>query len=86
MSEYCIVVLDVSTFFLCLCQGDVGCGKTVVAFLACMEVLGSGYQVCYSNYSFFLSLFYILLLQASTFAYSNLNELGPSVLDLQLYM
>ncbi|GAB2279989.1 hypothetical protein Dimus_014626 [Dionaea muscipula] len=27
-----------------LLQGDVGCGKTVVAFLACMEVLGSGYQ------------------------------------------
>lgn len=26
-------------------QGDVGCGKTVVAFLACMEVIGSGYQV-----------------------------------------
>lgn len=26
-------------------QGDVGCGKTVVAFLACMEVLGSGFQV-----------------------------------------
>lgn len=22
-----------------------GCGKTVVAFLACMEVIGSGYQV-----------------------------------------
>ncbi|KAL0000198.1 hypothetical protein SO802_019800 [Lithocarpus litseifolius] len=27
-----------------LLQGDVGCGKTVVAFLACMEVIGSGYQ------------------------------------------
>ncbi|KAK1281178.1 DEAD-box ATP-dependent RNA helicase 2 [Acorus gramineus] len=27
-----------------LLQGDVGCGKTVVAFLACMEVVGSGYQ------------------------------------------
>lgn len=26
-------------------QGDVGCGKTVVAFLACMEVIGAGYQV-----------------------------------------
>ena len=26
-------------------QGDVGCGKTVVAFLACMEVIGSGFQV-----------------------------------------
>uniref|UniRef100_A0A803N0M4 DNA helicase n=1 Tax=Chenopodium quinoa TaxID=63459 RepID=A0A803N0M4_CHEQI len=28
-------------------QGDVGCGKTVVAFLACMEVIGSGYQAAY---------------------------------------
>ncbi|CAA7022563.1 unnamed protein product [Microthlaspi erraticum] len=27
-----------------LLQGDVGCGKTVVAFLACMEVVASGYQ------------------------------------------
>ncbi|KAL9252860.1 ATP-dependent DNA helicase homolog RECG, chloroplastic-like protein [Drosera capensis] len=30
-----------------LLQGDVGCGKTVVAFLACMEVVGSGYQVAF---------------------------------------
>ncbi|XP_021746795.1 ATP-dependent DNA helicase homolog RECG, chloroplastic-like isoform X2 [Chenopodium quinoa] len=30
-----------------LLQGDVGCGKTVVAFLACMEVIGSGYQAAY---------------------------------------
>ncbi|XP_034683646.1 ATP-dependent DNA helicase homolog RECG, chloroplastic isoform X3 [Vitis riparia] len=28
-------------------QGDVGCGKTVVAFLACMEVIGSGYQAAF---------------------------------------
>lgn len=27
-----------------LLQGDVGCGKTIVAFLACMEVISSGYQ------------------------------------------
>ncbi|KAJ4771107.1 ATP-dependent DNA helicase RecG [Rhynchospora pubera] len=27
-----------------LLQGDVGCGKTIVAFLSCMEVLGSGFQ------------------------------------------
>ncbi|KAL0463478.1 UNVERIFIED_CONTAM: ATP-dependent DNA helicaseRECG, chloroplastic [Sesamum latifolium] len=27
--------------------GDVGCGKTVVAFLACMEVIGSGYQAAF---------------------------------------
>ncbi|KAL8150780.1 hypothetical protein V2J09_020588 [Rumex salicifolius] len=27
-----------------LLQGDVGCGKTIVAFLGCMEVLGLGYQ------------------------------------------
>ncbi|KAG0500229.1 hypothetical protein HPP92_000301 [Vanilla planifolia] len=27
-----------------LLQGDVGCGKTVVAFLACMEVIASGFQ------------------------------------------
>uniref|UniRef100_A0A0D9VK39 Helicase C-terminal domain-containing protein n=1 Tax=Leersia perrieri TaxID=77586 RepID=A0A0D9VK39_9ORYZ len=27
-----------------LLQGDVGCGKTVVAFLACMEVISSGFQ------------------------------------------
>lgn len=26
-------------------QGDVGCGKTIVAFLACMEVIGLGFQV-----------------------------------------
>ncbi|TXG57202.1 hypothetical protein EZV62_018515 [Acer yangbiense] len=30
-----------------LLQGDVGCGKTVVAFLACMEVIGSGYQAAF---------------------------------------
>ncbi|GMH20332.1 hypothetical protein Nepgr_022173 [Nepenthes gracilis] len=30
-----------------LLQGDVGCGKTVVAFLACLEVLGSGYQAAF---------------------------------------
>ncbi|KAK1298199.1 DEAD-box ATP-dependent RNA helicase 2 [Acorus calamus] len=30
-----------------LLQGDVGCGKTVVAFLACMEVVGSGYQAAF---------------------------------------
>ena len=29
----------------CFFQGDVGCGKTIVAFLACMEVISSGYQV-----------------------------------------
>ncbi|OIW01990.1 hypothetical protein TanjilG_14021 [Lupinus angustifolius] len=28
-------------------QGDVGCGKTIVAFLACMEVIGSGYQAAF---------------------------------------
>ncbi|XP_042500426.1 ATP-dependent DNA helicase homolog RECG, chloroplastic isoform X3 [Macadamia integrifolia] len=28
-------------------QGDVGCGKTVVAFLACMEVIASGYQAAF---------------------------------------
>lgn len=32
-------------------QGDVGCGKTVVAFLACMEVIGSDYQVTYYYYN-----------------------------------
>ncbi|KAJ8769268.1 hypothetical protein K2173_002196 [Erythroxylum novogranatense] len=30
-----------------LLQGDVGCGKTIVAFLACMEVVGSGYQAAF---------------------------------------
>ncbi|KAG9136427.1 hypothetical protein Leryth_023357 [Lithospermum erythrorhizon] len=30
-----------------LLQGDVGCGKTVVAFLACMEVIGCGYQAAF---------------------------------------
>ncbi|XP_022150022.1 ATP-dependent DNA helicase homolog RECG, chloroplastic isoform X2 [Momordica charantia] len=30
-----------------LLQGDVGCGKTVVAFLACMEVIGIGYQAAF---------------------------------------
>ncbi|CAA6661239.1 unnamed protein product [Spirodela intermedia] len=28
-------------------SGDVGCGKTVVAFLACMEVIGSGFQAAF---------------------------------------
>ncbi|KAK3027653.1 LOW QUALITY PROTEIN: hypothetical protein RJ639_040616 [Escallonia herrerae] len=28
-------------------QVDVGCGKTVVSFLACMEVIGSGYQAAF---------------------------------------
>lgn len=26
-------------------QGDVGCGKTVIALVACIEVIESGYQV-----------------------------------------
>ncbi|KAL4195738.1 hypothetical protein AMTRI_Chr04g242560 [Amborella trichopoda] len=30
-----------------LLQGDVGCGKTVVAFLACMEVIDKGYQAAF---------------------------------------
>uniref|UniRef100_A0A2P2LYI8 DNA 3'-5' helicase n=1 Tax=Rhizophora mucronata TaxID=61149 RepID=A0A2P2LYI8_RHIMU len=30
-----------------LLQGEVGCGKTIVAFLACMEVIGSGYQAAF---------------------------------------
>ncbi|KAM7270270.1 hypothetical protein ACFE04_029484 [Oxalis oulophora] len=30
-----------------LLQGEVGCGKTVVAFLACMEVIASGYQAAF---------------------------------------
>ncbi|WOL02895.1 ATP-dependent DNA helicase [Canna indica] len=30
-----------------LLQGDVGCGKTVVAFLACMEVINSGFQAAF---------------------------------------
>ncbi|CAN0871667.1 ATP-dependent DNA helicase homolog RECG, chloroplastic [Linum grandiflorum] len=30
-----------------LLQGDVGCGKTIVAFLACMEVIGHGYQAAF---------------------------------------
>ncbi|XP_009783194.1 ATP-dependent DNA helicase homolog RECG, chloroplastic isoform X2 [Nicotiana sylvestris] len=30
-----------------LLQGDVGCGKTVVAFLACVEVIGLGYQAAF---------------------------------------
>ncbi|KAL3830796.1 hypothetical protein ACJIZ3_019598 [Penstemon smallii] len=30
-----------------LLQGDVGCGKTVVAFLACMEIIGLGYQAAF---------------------------------------
>ncbi|CAH9136624.1 unnamed protein product [Cuscuta epithymum] len=30
-----------------LLQGDVGCGKTVVAFLVCMEVISSGYQAAF---------------------------------------
>jgi hypothetical protein len=34
-------------FSICWWQGDVGCGKTIVAFLACMEVVNSGFQVSY---------------------------------------
>lgn len=30
-----------------LLQGDVGCGKTIVAFLACMEVVNSGFQAAF---------------------------------------
>ncbi|CAN6253556.1 unnamed protein product [Urochloa humidicola] len=30
-----------------LLQGDVGCGKTIVAFLACMEVVSSGFQAAF---------------------------------------
>ncbi|KAG9450085.1 hypothetical protein H6P81_010050 [Aristolochia fimbriata] len=30
-----------------LLQGDVGCGKTVVAFLACMEVIDAGFQAAF---------------------------------------
>lgn len=30
-----------------LLQGDVGCGKTVVAYLACMEVINSGFQAAF---------------------------------------
>lgn len=30
-----------------LLQGDVGCGKTIVALLACMEVIGSGFQAAF---------------------------------------
>ncbi|XP_055809560.1 ATP-dependent DNA helicase homolog RECG, chloroplastic isoform X2 [Solanum dulcamara] len=30
-----------------LLQGDVGCGKTVVAFLACLEVISLGYQAAF---------------------------------------
>ncbi|TYI93961.1 hypothetical protein E1A91_D02G171300v1 [Gossypium mustelinum] len=30
-----------------LLQGDVGCGKTIVAFLACVEVIASGYQAAF---------------------------------------
>ncbi|CAN1138264.1 ATP-dependent DNA helicase homolog RECG, chloroplastic [Linum perenne] len=30
-----------------LLQGDVGCGKTIVAFLACMEVIGHGFQAAF---------------------------------------
>ncbi|CAO2040963.1 unnamed protein product [Urochloa humidicola] len=30
-----------------LLQGDVGCGKTIVAFLACMEAVSSGFQAAF---------------------------------------
>ncbi|XXG74338.1 hypothetical protein AAC387_Pa07g3083 [Persea americana] len=48
-----------------LLQGDVGCGKTIVAFLACMEVIGLGFQAAFmvpsellaiQHYEHFLSL------------------------------
>ncbi|XP_044490812.1 ATP-dependent DNA helicase homolog RECG, chloroplastic isoform X3 [Mangifera indica] len=51
-------------------QGDVGCGKTVVAFLACMEVIGSGYQAAFmvptellaiQHYEHFLNLLEIMV-------------------------
>ncbi|XP_044490810.1 ATP-dependent DNA helicase homolog RECG, chloroplastic isoform X2 [Mangifera indica] len=53
-----------------LLQGDVGCGKTVVAFLACMEVIGSGYQAAFmvptellaiQHYEHFLNLLEIMV-------------------------
>ncbi|XP_075522343.1 ATP-dependent DNA helicase homolog RECG1, chloroplastic/mitochondrial isoform X2 [Primulina tabacum] len=40
MEDWCSIT---KTFM----KGDVGCGKTVVAFLACMEVIGSGYQAAF---------------------------------------
>ena len=30
-----------------LLQGDVGCGKTVVALISAINVIESGYQVCF---------------------------------------
>lgn len=40
--KICCILKDLKFVYS---QGDVGCGKTVVAFLACMEVIGAGYQV-----------------------------------------
>ncbi|GFY84298.1 DEAD/DEAH box RNA helicase family protein [Actinidia rufa] len=37
-----LLLLSVQAF-----KGDVGCGKTIVAFLACMEVIGAGYQAAF---------------------------------------
>lgn len=41
------IVISLPIFSICWRQGDVGCGKTIVAFLACMEVVNSGFQVSY---------------------------------------
>lgn len=49
-------------------QGDVGCGKTVVAFLACLEVISLGYQVSRHHFlsalacNFFVAIFCFVLL------------------------
>lgn len=60
--------------------------KQLLLFWHAWRFLGQVIRFVIIMILFFLSLFYGLLLHASTFAYPNLNELGPSVLDLHLYM
>ena len=56
-----------------LLQGDVGCGKTVVAFLACLPALASGYQVAW------LAPTEVLALQTCTLLGEWLTRLGFTI-------
>ncbi|GAU30858.1 hypothetical protein TSUD_15440, partial [Trifolium subterraneum] len=59
-----------------LLQGDVGCGKTIVAFLACMEVIGSGYQAAFMVPTELLAIQHYEHLLALL---ENLDEVKPTV-------
>lgn len=60
-------------------QGDVGCGKTVVAFLACMEVIGSGYQVSHFILLKFYFLYIFILFKIYVWIFFIYNFVFPFV-------